>query len=217
MVKHPPRTRLVLTAPHPIVLDALEQLFAAERDLQVMARCTDSDETMAAIQRHRPHVLVLDPRLPDVTGLAVLNQLHRQHPKTRVVLFVDELSDDEAIEAMRLLVRGVVLKEQPSHQLVQCVRKVRAGGYWFERRAMGQALDTLLRRENGARDVAGVLTPREVELVRMVGLGIGSDVIAERLAISHGTVKVHLHNIYRKLGLSGRVELMLFARERQLI
>ncbi len=216
-MKHPGRTRLVLAAPHPIVLDALERLFGAERDLQVLARCGDSDETLAAIPRHRPHVLVLDPRLPGVAGLAILQQLQRDHSRTRVVLFVNTLSDDEAIEAMRLSVRGVVLKEQPPHQLVQCVRKVRAGGFWFERTAVGQALDTLLRRENGARDVAGVLTPREVELVRMVGLGVGSELIAERLAISHGTVKVHLHNIYRKLNLAGRVELMLFAREKQLI
>lgn len=185
--------------------------------MQVVARCGDGDATMAAVRRHRPHVLLIDPRLPGVAGLASLHELRRGHPRIRVVLFVDALSEDEAIEAMRLEVRGVVLKEQPPHQLVQCVRKVRAGGTWFERTAMGQALDTLLRRENGAREIAGVLTPREMELVRMVGIGLGNQSIAERLAISQGTVRAHLHNIYRKLSLGRRVELVLFARERQLI
>ena len=217
MTRKAARTRIVLADPQPIVLDALARLFLDQPDFVVAARSATSVETLAAVRKHRPHVLVIDPFLPDVTGLAVLHRLRRDHPTIRAVLFVTTLSDDETIEALRLDVRGMVLKEQPPRQLVQCVRRVRAGGHWMEKTTTRRALEALLRREMGMREFAGVLTPRELELAQMVALGLGTDVVAERLAISRGTVKVHLHHIYRKLNLSSRMELVLLAREKQLI
>ncbi len=211
------RIRLVLADEHPIVLEGLERLFHAERDFRVLARCHTSAETLAAVATHEPHVLVLDPHLPAANGVTILQQMQRDHPDTQVVLFAATLSDDEAIEALRLCVRGMVLKEQPAEHLVQCVRKVQAGGQWIEKTAIGHALETLLRREAGAREVATVLTPRELELVRMVAHGLCNDVIAHRLDISPGTVKVHLHHVYRKLKLAGRIELMLYAQKKQLL
>ena len=211
------RIRLVLADEHPIVLDGLERLFGVAPDCRVVARCVTADEVLAAVRARRPHVLVIDPHLPNGAGLAMLRQLEDEDSPPKVVLFTTGLSDEEAIEALRLCVSGMVLKEQAPHQLLDCVREVHAGGQWIERTAISHALDTLLRREAATREVAGVLTSREIELVRMVAHGLCTEVIAERLAITRGTVKVHLHHIYRKLKLPGRAELMLFAREKQLI
>jgi DNA-binding NarL/FixJ family response regulator len=209
--------RLVLADEHPIVLDGLDGLFRAEPDVRVIARCATSGDTLAAVGTHHPHVLILDPHIPGPHGLAILYQLQRDHAQTSVVLFAASLSGDEAIEALRLGVRGMVLKEQAPAQLVHCVRKVHAGEQWIERTAIGNALKTLLRREAGAREAASVLTPRELEMVRMVAHGLGNDTIAQRLDISPGTVKDHLHHVYRKLKLAGRIDLVLYARERQLL
>jgi len=211
------RIRLVLADEYPIVLDGLESLFRPEPDFRVLARCVTSSETLAALRVHRPHVLILDPHLPMPNGRTILQQVRRDHATTQVVLFAARLSDDEAIEALRLSVRGMVLKEQAPEQLVRCVRKVHAGEQWIEQTALGHALETLLRREAGAREVAGVLTPRELELVRMVAHGLRNELIADRLLITPGTVKVHLHHIYRKLRLAGRSELICFAQEKQLL
>ena len=211
------RIRLVLADEHPIVLDGLDGLFRAEPDVRVMARCASSGETLAAVRAHRPHVLVLDPHLPGLHGLTILYRLQRDHAHTSVVLFAASLSDDEAIEGLRLGVRGMVLKEQAPAQLVHCVRKVHSGEQWIEKTAIGNALKTLLRREAGSREAAAVLTPRELEMVRMVAHGLGNETIAQRLEISPGTVKVHLHHVYRKLKLAGRVDLVLYAQEKQLL
>lgn len=211
------RIRLVLADEHPIVLEGLARVFRAERDFRVVARCQTGAETLAAVRAHRPHLLVLDPHLPVANGVSVLQQLQREHPTTKAILFAASLSDTEAIEALRLGVRGMVLKEQPPEQLVRCARKVHAGGQWIEKTAIGNALQTLLRREAGTREIATVLTPREVELVRMVAHGLGNETIAQRLLISPGTVKVHLHHVYRKLKLAGRVQLMLYAQQKQLL
>ena len=111
----------------------------------------------------------------------------------------------------------IVLKEIASHFLVQCVRKVHAGGRWFERHAAGCAIETLLRHQDGLRDMTGLLTPRELEIVRLVARGFGNKRIADTLSISEGTVKIHLYHIYKKLLLDGRLALTLCAREKGLV
>ena len=95
------RIRLVLADEHPIVLEGLARVFRAERDFRVVARCQTGAETLDAVRAHRPHLLVLDPHLPVANGLSVLQQLQRDHPTTKAILFAASLSDTEAIEALR--------------------------------------------------------------------------------------------------------------------
>jgi DNA-binding NarL/FixJ family response regulator len=206
---------LILADDHPIVLDGLERLFVAQGDFAIVARCRDGAEALQAVRQHRPDVLVLDIRMPEPDGLAVLRQL--EGLPTRIVLLTAELDEDDVLEAVRLGVRGVVLKEMAPQMLVDCVRKVAAGEQWIERRSLTRALDRMLRREAGLREVTSVLTPREIEIVRLVAEGLRNQAIGERLHISEGTVKVHLHNIYEKLGIDGRVALTHYAREKGLL
>ncbi len=209
--------RLVLADDHPIVLDGLENLFRLEPDFQVVARCVTGEESLAAVRRHRPDVLILDIRMPRKDGLAVLRELHREKLPTKVVLLAAALEEEEVLEALRLGVRGMVLKELAPQMVVQCVRKVHAGEQWLEKHAFSRALDTLLRREAGEREAADVLTPREIEMVRMVARGLRNKEMSERLVISEGTVKIHLHHIYRKLKVENRVELILYAQSKKLV
>ena len=208
---------LVLADDHPIILDGLEMLFRAEQDFQVLARCVNGEETIQAVRQHRPDILILDIRMPGKDGLAVLREVKKDSLPTRAVLLTVGLDEDDLLEAIRLGVRGVVLKEMAPQMLVQCVRKVHAGGQWLEKRSVGRALEKMLLREAGERQVAGVLTPRELEIVRMVAAGLRNKEIAESLSISEGTVKIHLHHIYEKLHLGGRLELALYAQERGLV
>jgi DNA-binding NarL/FixJ family response regulator len=201
---------------HPIVLDGLERLFAAHPEFAVVARCRDGAETLRMVRQHRPDVLVLDIRMPGQDGLAVLRDIRADGLATRVVILTAELDEDDVLEAIRLGVGGVVLKEMAPTMLVECVRKVVAGEQWIERRSFARALDKMLRREAGWREVSAVLTAREVEVVRLVAAGLRNAAIAERLRISEGTVKVHLHNIYEKLQVDSRVALTLYAREKGL-
>ncbi|OGU09817.1 MAG: hypothetical protein A2W29_05520 [Gemmatimonadetes bacterium RBG_16_66_8] len=209
--------RLVLADDHPIVLDGLENLFRLESDFRVVARCVNGEECLEAVRRFQPDVLVLDIRMPGKDGLAVLRELRREQQPTQVVLLAAALEEDEVLEALRLGVRGMVLKELAPKMVVQCVRKVHAGEQWLEKQAVGRALDTLLRREAGEREAATILTPREIEMVGMVARGLRNKEMSDRLAISEGTVKIHLHNIYRKLKVENRVELILYAQSKRLV
>lgn len=209
--------RLVIADDHPLVLDGLERLFQADPDFTVVARCRDGDEALRAAREHQPDLLILDIRMPGRDGLAVLREVRNEQLPVRVVLLTAEVDEDAVVEAMRLGVRGIVLKEMAPHMLVQCVRKVHAGEQWIERRSFGRALDKMLRREAGAREAGRTLTPREIAITRMIAGGLRNKEVAEKLNISEGTVKIHLHHIYEKLGLDGRLALSLYARDRGLL
>jgi DNA-binding NarL/FixJ family response regulator len=209
--------RLVVADDHPLILDALQQLFHLEPDVELLACCRNGTETLQAVKDYQPDVLILDIRMPGQDGLAVLRALRQEHPPTRVVLLTAGLEEHEVLEAVRLGAQGVVLKEMASHLLVQCVRKVHAGGQWVERHSARQALETLLRHQDGLRDVTSLLTPRELEMVRLVAQGFRNKPIAEALSISEGTVKIHMHNIYTKLAIDSRLALTLYARDKGLV
>jgi DNA-binding NarL/FixJ family response regulator len=212
-----PPIRLVVADDHPIVLDGLEQLFRLERDFEVVARCRDGEETLRAVRRHRPDVLILDVRMPAGDGLAVLRAIDAEGLLTRVVLLTAGLEDTQLLDAIRLGARGVVLKDMAPQLLVEAVAAVHGGGHWLEQGLGGRALRRLLERDAGQREAARVLTPRELEIVRMVAGGLRNRAIADRLCISEGTVKIHLHNIYEKLEVDGRVELTVYAHGRGLV
>jgi DNA-binding NarL/FixJ family response regulator len=209
--------RLVLADDHPIVLHGLEQLFSPESDITVAARCLDAASALAAVAEHRPDILVLDIRMPGTSGLDVMRELRRRNETTAVLLLTAAIDEDEVVEAVRLGVRGIVLKEMAPQRLVETVRQVHAGELVVDNRAVVRALEKVVRRETGTRRVASILTPRELEIVRMVATGLRNKEIASRLTISEGTVKIHLHNTYEKLKVDGRLELMLFAQEHGLV
>jgi DNA-binding NarL/FixJ family response regulator len=208
--------RLVLADDHPLILDSLEGLFRLEEDIEVVARCSDGVQAVEAVERLEPDVLILDLRMPVADGLYVLGALRDLGSPTWVVLLAGSVEDRELVECLRLGVRGVVLKEMAPRLLVQCVRKVYAGDVWVENRSITRAVDLMLLREAGARESAEHLTPREIEVVQMVAAGLRNKEIARRLTVSEGTVKVHLHHIYSKLGIDGRLQLLKYAQERGL-
>jgi len=209
--------RVVLADDHPLFLDGLEQLLRLEPDVEVVARCIDGEEALKAVRELAPDILLLDLRMPGKDGLAVLRELASERTPTRIVLLTAALHEDDVVAALQLGVKGVVLKEMAPRLLIQCLRKVHAGRRWVETGSISRALDRLLQREAGSREAAGLLTQRETEIVRLVASGLQNKEIGQRLAITQGTVKVHVHSIYLKLKVSNRVGLMRWAEERGLV
>ena len=173
-----------------IVDDALARLLSAERDFEVVRRTNGVDAD----------VVVLDAS-PD----ALASVAHG----VPVVLLTNRLTDAEAVAALRLGAAGLVLKKNAPRTLPQCVRTVASGEPWLDADAMHAP-----RAPGGG---AKLLTRRELDIVRMVAVGARNKKIAEQLGIAEGTVKMHLHTIYEKLAISGRVELSIYAREHAIV
>jgi two-component system nitrate/nitrite response regulator NarL len=209
--------RLVLADDHPLILDALEGLFRSHGGFEVVAACKNGSEAVKAVRRHRPDVLVLDLGLPDKNGIEVMRELAGDHLPTRTVLLTAAIEDSEMLEALRLGVSGVLLKEMPLSSMIQCVQKVHAGESWLETHSAARAIKKLVRQESGTREAAGLLTPRELEIVRMLGRGLRNKELASRMSISENTVKAHLSRIYAKLKVDGRVALLRYAEDKGLL
>jgi DNA-binding NarL/FixJ family response regulator len=208
---------VVIADDHPIVLAGLETLLRREPDISVVDRCADGVETVRAVKKHSPDVLILDLRMPRADGLAVLQQMHEQRVTTKVIILAAVIEDDVLLEAIRLGARGVVLKETAPQYLVDCVREVHAGRQWYEQRALVDAMERFVRRQVASKEMTSVLSRREVDVVRAVAQGLRNREIAERLGIAEGTVKLHLHTIYTKLGVDGRTALIVKLNDKSFV
>ena len=200
--------RVILADDHPLVLNGLYHLLLEYPEFEVLERCTSGADAIAAVHTHKPDILVLDLLMPGKDGLQVARELNENGGCPRIVLLTAQLHENQLIEALQLGVRGFVLKEMATKLLVECLRMVHAGGQWLEKDAASRAMEKLVRREARGREIATLLTPREIEVVRMVARGLSNKEIGATLFIAEGTVKIHLHNIYEKLGIGRRAELI---------
>jgi DNA-binding NarL/FixJ family response regulator len=209
--------RLALTDDHPIVLHGLERLFSGMDEFEVVACCPSGEAALNALRTSEIDVLLLDLRMPGLTGLDVLRTIAEEQLSVNTILLTAAADDDQIVDAVKLGARGVVMKESAPDTLLECVRRVSAGDPWLDGEVVARAADRVAAREAAAREAGALLTPRELDIVRMIGQGLRNRAIGERLSISEGTVKIHLHNVYEKLGVDGRLALMLRAREKGLV
>ncbi|MFP5245647.1 MAG: response regulator, partial [Thermoanaerobaculia bacterium] len=174
--------RIVIADDHPFILDGLEQLFRGESDCEIVARCLNGEEALQAVERYRPDVLVLDVRMPKMDGIELLRVIHERQLPTKVVLLTASLDDARLLEAFRLGASGLVLKESAPRLLAQSVRQVAAGEQSWNGKAIAGALRLVLQREQAVAAVSSTLTPRELEVTKMVASGLRNKEIASRLA-----------------------------------
>ena len=207
--------RLVLADDHPIVLAGLERLFSLEPDFEIVARALNGDEALRFVRHFRPDILLLDLRMPGKDGLTVLREMIGEQLPTRAVVLT-AVDGDDVLEAIQLGVRGLVLKDMAPKLLVRCIREVHAGGKWLDRDSATHAVDKLLTREIGMQAFARTLTPRELEVACMTAKGMPNKAVADKLSITEGTTKLHLHHVYQKLNVDGRMGLMRYLQSRGL-
>ena len=208
---------LVVADPHPVFLLGLERLLTAEAEINLQAMCATAEEALQAVRQYRPDLLILDIGFRDRSGLDLIRDLRQENLPVKVIILAGALDDEQTIETLRLGVQGVLLKSMPTRMLVQCIHNVHAGGQWMEKQSLGHAFEKMLRREAGARRLATILTDRETEVMCLVARGMSNRQIASQLTVGEGTVKVHVHNIYAKLGVNNRVDLTLYAHKKGLL
>ncbi len=203
--------RVVLADDHTLMRRSLRLLLDGEDDVEVVAEAFDLATVVSHVGRHRPNVLVADLRLPTGSSIDVIRKLRAQAPNTEVVVLTMDESPLFAQHAMDAGAIGYVLKDRADSELVTAIRCAANGAEYVSAR-VATGLDAL--RKAVDRDS---LTPREIEVVRLVALGLTSAEIAVKLRLSRRTVETHRARIFDKLGLSTRAELVRFALRRRLI
>jgi DNA-binding NarL/FixJ family response regulator len=198
--------RIIIADDHPLIISALNRLFRREKDFQVIANCSNGIEAIEALKSHRPDIAILDIQMPGKNGIEIVREMAGL--PTRVVILTGQLDDKDLLEAVHLGVKGIVLKDTDPKLLIQCIREVHAGGQWLEHRAAMHTMEMIMQKEESSRTFAALLTVREIEIAQMVAKGLRNKNIGEKLFISEGTVKTHLHNIYEKLNVNSRLALL---------
>jgi len=210
--------RIVIADDHPIFREGLRRLLQAEPGFELIGEAVDATTAVTLVRERRPDVLLLDLLMPNGGGVTVLRDLALQPTDTRIVLLTAAIERDEILAAVQLGVRGVVTKETATALLFKAIRRVVAGEYWLGRESVGDLVQALLRRPATDRPVAAPsLTARELEIVAAIVEGASNRDIASQFGLSPQTVKNHLTSIFDKLGVSNRLELALYAVNRQLL
>jgi DNA-binding NarL/FixJ family response regulator len=211
---------LVLADPYPVTLEGLVHRLIAEKDFRILACAQDGEEALQAVRQLKPDIVVLDLHLPGKDGLTLIREMKRDGLPTQAVVFTAaerEGRREIALEVVRLGVRGVVMKDMALQWLVRCIREVHAGRKWLEKGVAARTVENLLKREELRQEVSSILTPREIEVARMASKGLPNKSVAGRLAITEGTAKLHLHHVYQKLHLNGRMALMQYLQDSGLL
>jgi len=204
--------RVAVVDDHTLFREGVRRILQAERDLVFAGQAGTVAEAVTMVDDARPDLVLLDLRLADGHGLDLLAALAGR-PRTPRVLIVTAFPDEHVVaEALRLGARGVVLKDAAPETLLAALRRVAAGDLSLPPELATRLVGALAVGEGAAaRTRVASLTPREREIVVLVGRGLKNRDIAERLEVAEKTVKGHLTNIFHKLGVADRLELALWA------
>ncbi len=193
---------------HPFFLHGFSQYLGETSEFEVDTALS-VEEAITKIDAARPDLAMLDVTMHGGGGLRVLRYLRLHYPNVPAMFLTVHIDPEQTIEAMRLGIRGIALKDSDPDNIIEGINIVLAGGRWFETAVTEPALQYSIERPTGTVRSDDLLTKRELEIVELVCLGLRNRQIADRCVLTEGTVKIHLNSIYRKLGVASRAELIV--------
>jgi len=218
MSKNRSSIRILIADDHAMFRDGLRKLLEAADDVEIVGEASNGFECTKLLAQLKPDILLLDLRMPEKGGLGVLEEVKFDSLLTRVIVLTAADDERDVVRAMRLGARGIVLKQSASDLLLKSIRKVHDGEIWLDGHMTGRVIDAFKKSsESGQRQEKPLLSNREKQVVQLAAQGFRNREIGEKLFISEQTVKNHLRNIFDKLGVSDRLELVLYAIHHRLI
>jgi DNA-binding NarL/FixJ family response regulator len=197
--------RILLVDDHRIVREGLASMLSTQADLCVVGEAATGREALVSIRRLQPDIVLLDLEMPDLDGVAVLEQMRPELSTIRVIVLTAYGSEEHILDAVRTGARGYLLKSAGLDEVLQAVRVVAAGGSLLEPTVTTRLLDSMERMLKG-RNTAEILTGREREILTLVARGLSNKAIGEELGLAERTIKFHATIIFRKLGVANRAE-----------
>lgn len=206
-------TKVLIADDHTIVRTGLRALLQAETTLELVGEATGGYEALQLVDELMPDILVLDISMPDLDGISVTRQLQSQHTDLKILILT--LHEDRALlrEAIKSGASGYILKRAAEAELISAIQIVMRGDMYIEPSMLRDLIDDQLRPVNPTQDSLEPLTPREIDVLKLIVQGYTNRQVGEKLGISVRTVEGHRANLSEKLGIRSRVELVRYARE----
>ena len=199
---------LLVVDDHPFFLHGFSQFLAATDEFKVETALS-VDEAINKIDIARPDLAMLDVTMHGGGGLRVLRYLRLHYPNVPAMFLTVHIDPEQTIEAMRIGIKGIALKDSDPNTIIEGMRAILAGGKWFQRGVTELALQYSIEKPSRSVRSDDLLTKRELEIVDLVCLGLRNRQVADRCNLTEGTVKIHLNSVYRKLGVASRAELIV--------
>jgi DNA-binding NarL/FixJ family response regulator len=200
--------RIMIADDHFIVRMGLVAVVNTQADMSVIAEATNGAQAVEMYRQHRPDVVLMDVRMPEMNGIDAIAAIRKDYADARFIVLTTYDGDEDIYRALQAGARAYLLKDMLRDELVETIRAVYAG----QRRIPAEVANRLAERMNRTQ-----LTARELEVLGLIAQGKSNKIIAADLSISEGTVKIHVNNILSKLGVSDRTHAATFALQRGII
>jgi DNA-binding NarL/FixJ family response regulator len=213
--------RVLIVEDHPVLRNVIRVACDSSDHLEVAGEASTGEEALEAYRTLAPDLVLLDLSLPDMDGLEVARRLRREAPQPPRILVLTGRGEEETVfECIRAGVDGYLEKTAGVRFITVALERLAAGERLFtpeQERAAIEGLGRLARRAREASELGASVTPRELEVLRFLSRGLTMGQTAHRLGVSTRTVEAHVANVYRKLGVSNRVQALAKARDLRLI
>lgn len=202
------RIRVLIADDHPVVRNGVCRIIASQQDMEVVAEAPNGSTAIELLMQHRPDIGLIDLQMPELDGISVISEVSRRVPETKLVILSSYSTDEDVESGIRAGARAYLLKDVSASDLVTCIRDVKDGKTYIPPQVAAKLAERLTRAQ---------LTPREMEVLRLIGGGLTNKEIANRLYLAESTVKLHVKTLFDKLGVTTRTEAMRIGIERGLI
>jgi DNA-binding NarL/FixJ family response regulator len=208
--------RIVLIEPYTLVREGLAALLKQETTFRIVGEAGSVRDALALIAREQPDIVLFEPADLDEGRATLIDQMRAAAPEARLIMMTHWSDVALHQSAVQRGVMGIVLKTQTAETLTKAITRVYSGEAWVDRSMVASVITRMARNQDAARDDPekmriALLSPREIEIVRLIARGLKNKVIAKQMCISEHTVRHHLTSIFSKLQVSDRLELMIFA------
>jgi DNA-binding NarL/FixJ family response regulator len=210
-------TRILVADDHPIVRSGLKKVIDAQADMAVVAEAEDGADAVKKALDEGIHLAILDVSMPRTTGIQAADELRKRKPELKVLMLSMYDSEQFLFESLKAGASGYVLKSNADQDIVEAVRRTMRGQSFLYPSAISTLVKDFVDRGRPDEEQFDVLTPRELQVLKLIAEAYTSKEIAQELVISVKTVERHRQNILDKLGMSDRVELTRYAIRRGLI
>jgi two-component system, NarL family, response regulator LiaR len=201
--------RVLLVDDHAVVREGLRAFLELQDGIEVAGEAADGEEAIEQAQRLRPDVVLMDLVMPRVDGLTAMRELRERSPEARVIVLTSFLDDDKLLPALRAGAAGYLLKNAQPQEVARAVRAAHAGEALIDPVVAARLVETLAA--DGGEEPLDRLTPREREVLVLIGRGFPNKLIARELDVAEKTVKTHVGHLLAKLGVSDRTQAAVFA------
>jgi DNA-binding NarL/FixJ family response regulator len=207
--------RVLIVDDQALVRDGFRMILELDGEIEVVGEAHDGESALTAIDQTGPDLVLMDIRMPGMDGLEATRRLMRRNDAPRVLILTTYDADANVVEAMRAGASGFLLKDVRKGQLVRAVHQAAAGDSVIDPAITARLIERLMgeRRRPEAEAALGLLSAREVEVLKLMAKGLTNAELADRLFVSESTVKTHVARILAKLELRDRVQAVIFAYE----